>query len=165
MPIRELKAPGWSRFELFWIFLPLCALAVVRELIKRKNFLLALTFLFYASLAVRMVRFIPFPMAISFPYLYLFVVELSKKISSRVGWTRKIAIPSAIFLLLISVSYYAYRLERGRIYLPLGYGINEKVVPVGVCDFINDNGLKGKIFNEFDQGGYLAMTLYPAKSS
>jgi len=42
-----------------------------------------------------------------------------------------------------------------------GLGISEVQEPVGACDFIRDNKIKGKLFNDYDFGAYIIYALYP----
>jgi tetratricopeptide (TPR) repeat protein len=45
--------------------------------------------------------------------------------------------------------------------LPLGVGLDLSGVPVAACDFVRDHGLRGRVFNPFHFGGYLAYRFWP----
>jgi hypothetical protein len=45
--------------------------------------------------------------------------------------------------------------------LPLGVGLDLSDVPVTACDFVRDHGLRGRVFNPFHFGGYLAYRFWP----
>lgn len=42
-----------------------------------------------------------------------------------------------------------------------GLGISSALEPIGASDFIKENNIKGKLFNDYDFGGYLIYALYP----
>src|SRR5439155_108051 len=51
--------------------------------------------------------------------------------------------------------------EWGRPDLPLGIGLDRALVPAGAADFMAAHGIRGRTFNHFHLGGYLAYRGWP----
>ncbi len=61
-----------------------------------------------------------------------------------------------IFLLVIGIIFISGRL----LWIPKSL-INEKIIPVKAVDFIKENGIRGPLFNLYNEGGYLIFRLWP----
>jgi tetratricopeptide (TPR) repeat protein len=46
-----------------------------------------------------------------------------------------------------------------------GFGFSKLLAPFGACDFLEKNGIKGRIFNTLDFGSYIGYRFYPEKRS
>lgn len=53
--------------------------------------------------------------------------------------------------------------EWGRLGIPLGIGFEPAAFPVRACDFIAAHGIRGRAFNHFHLGGYLAYRFWPER--
>ena len=74
---------------------------------------------------------------------------------TREAWTRGTL--AAASCLLIGIP------EWTRVELPLGIGFEPGVVPERACDFIAAHGVRGRAFNHFQLGGYLAYRFWPER--
>ena len=52
-------------------------------------------------------------------------------------------------------------LECSRVELPLGLSFRPGVYPIAACDFIEREGVRGRGFNYFEEGGYLLWRFWP----
>ena len=52
---------------------------------------------------------------------------------------------------------------RMRIPASWGFGVNELFYPRRACDFVEENGISGPIFNNLGAGGYLIWRFYPSR--
>jgi len=52
---------------------------------------------------------------------------------------------------------------RMRVPVSWGFGVNELFYPRRACDFVEENGISGPIFNNLGAGGYLIWRFYPSR--
>src|SRR5262249_34336522 len=55
-------------------------------------------------------------------------------------------------------------LESTREAFTLGIGLEPTSIPQAACDFIEKQGVRGRCFNYFDQGGYLLWPFWPQRA-
>ena len=48
--------------------------------------------------------------------------------------------------------------------LPLGVALEAEAMPVAACDFVQAHGVRGRAFNDFHLGGYVAWRFWPDRS-
>jgi len=48
--------------------------------------------------------------------------------------------------------------------LPLGVALEADAMPVAACDFVQSHGIRGRAFNDFHLGGYMAWRFWPDRS-
>jgi hypothetical protein len=146
-----------SHFNLFLFFIvALAGLAALTLTFRRRNiqdFLLYLIFLF---LALKAIRNIPLFMLIALPILS--ASWDSQKASQR--WERLVK-PSMAFVLSIFILLWCLRVLTNAYYINdrrndrIGLGVDSQVLPVKAAQFLQQNGLDGKMLNDLDSGGWL----------
>ncbi|MCX6356640.1 MAG: hypothetical protein NT045_01980, partial [Candidatus Aureabacteria bacterium] len=67
----------------------------------------------------------------------------------------------AFALCMLTIWYLAKDAGKFQSDYSFGLGVNMKLVPVRAVDFVEENGVRGPIFNSYGIGGYLIWRLYP----
>ncbi|MCX7830068.1 MAG: hypothetical protein N2445_03285 [Acidobacteria bacterium] len=101
------------------------------------------------------VRILPFSVVASAPLLSFLLTELYFFFKLQEEQTQKISPIFIAFLVMLSLSSFTYRLTHP-IHIP--DTVYREDYPVGAVAFMKENNLKGKIFNEFDWGGFLVFS-------
>ena len=111
----------------------------------------------FTSLAISSQRFIGFYALVAAPFVSR---DAASALPAPRGprwlvapWTR--ALVSGGACIAIGVA------EWGRPDLPLGIGLDRALVPAGAADFMAAHGIRGRMFNHFHLGGYLAYRGWP----
>ena len=135
-------------------------------------------------MAIRSRRFIAIAGSAAAPIVFLMILQVWQMFSARLSWKkeeplRSVMLPSivqwiargAIILLIIGYGTY-WTMEYKRIYLD-PWPINNQyhsvfmrmtasyLKPFDVCRFINDNNIKGHVFNYWTEGGAIAFGQSP----
>jgi len=72
-------------------------------------------------------------------------------------------------VLILFMSWSIWNIALNKRYLQMkvpgrwGFGVNELYYPRRACDFLEENGISGPIFNSLGAGGYLIWRLYPTR--
>lgn len=158
LPIAELQPPSLYNNTILWCYAALSLPALYRAF-RKKDYLLIGAYLFFFALSFTGIRFIS----------YLFITTVPGVVN-HTSWyfreplNRKKLLPltAAIILFAPLLAGAAIYWEYGRhVTMYWGLGLNRLYYPEGAADVILTRKLKGRIFNEFDHGGYLAWRLYP----
>ena len=159
VPLSEFRHAALRQETTFYL-LAACALLAIPSRLRRKDFLYPLSALAFFLLAVDAVRLIPKFLIVVWPGL---ATAAAEGWASAVGRRRWPATAGAV-LLLVCAAWLAVRdYQLMRAFNPVGWGLDEKRVPEGAANFILERNLEGRMFNEFDDGGYLIWRLYPAR--
>lgn len=71
--------------------------------------------------------------------------------------------------LILFMGWSIWNITSNKFYLKMrvpaswGFGVNELFYPRRACDFVEENGISGPMFNNLGAGGYLIWRLYPAR--
>lgn len=158
MPIRS----GYARFLFFWVFAVLASITFIINLKNvRMKHCLVFMFSFIASyMAVRnmpMLIFFGMPIAA----INLNRAGLTKRLSERKYYAASILIICGMLYLFISNKYYIVTNQHGLRKTESMF--SGHFMPSGACDFLEENGIKGRIFNTLDFGPYIGYRFYPEK--
>jgi len=131
-----------------------------KNLFDRKSiFLLMIVPVFFIQ-SLRMFRF--------FPYLAICIAPLQaeglKVIYNKILNLKKIYVKMPIFLCLtffiLSAAAFNIKNDEKPIFT---FGVDESKFPVKAVDFILKENIKGNLYNEFGNGGYLVWRLFPER--
>lgn len=111
----------------------------------------------FTAIALSTQRFIGYYAVVAAPFL---MRDLAEWVAAR-RWPAWSASPWARAALTGAVCIAAGLREWDRPDMPLGIGIQWDKYPVRACDFIADNGIRGRGFNNFEYGGYQAWRFWP----
>lgn len=149
----------------FFLMVPFLVLALV-VLAAKKRYMLALILLVFSLLPVWQIRHLPFFVLASIPPLACAYGLLGKWIMGRAGkrsapvrlWGRAAVAGWGVLLIFLFAGSVPYRVfDRAKSF---GYGYRESQKQA--TDFILSQRLPGRLFNNFDIGGYAIYRLYPA---
>lgn len=160
LPIDELGKPTFKDVPMFFFFIPLTIPGLLRAAWKR-DWPHVFISLWFGAMAVSVIRFVPYYFFAALPGTVTHTTALFRWVGERLpgGKWPKIAAASLFALLLSSYAVYGGRQQADWFSL----GVSTFRYPVGACDFIERENLPGKIFNEFDQGGYVSWALLPER--
>lgn len=148
-PIKLWRDMGMM-LPFYWSFI-LLALAAFPKAIRKPHFTPLLLALFLGGLSLSGFRYIPFFMLFAAPYVALGLTRLTRQVKLPVA-------PLYGVLFVAALCALGYGVKQGKAFQG---GIRENHFPQGAVDFMQRNGLAGKIFNAFAWGGYLNWHLYP----
>lgn len=154
MPIQELLPPDWGHPR-FALPAALALLGLVPALVRRR-YRDVLLIAGSGAMAVGAVRFLPFLAILGLPGVAKSFEDYREFLGARRGsnaGAALVAVPLAAVALFLG---YVVRKE-----VPPGVGANLRMYPAGSAEFILSRGFTGRMFNEFDQGGFLAWRLFP----
>ncbi len=162
--IYELMMPGNSSFRNFVFFWVLAILSSITFLINLKKAKMQHALIFLGSfvagyLAIRNMPvfiFLAMPLAV----INLNEAKLTKDIVEKKYYTFFILIISAVIYFFISNKYYIFIKQFSR---KTESKISGIIMPSNACDFLENNHLKGRIFNNINYGHYIAYRFYPEK--
>jgi hypothetical protein len=156
----------------FLVFLAVVVLLITVRHVRVTHLVLIA---FLVVLSLHSVRYMPFFALISsviLPrYLHPVLLRLGAFFSSSSLYQRIIdklnrapIIQSGVSLAvtLFFVAFILFSMHEG---LAFQRGIDESAFPVRAADFLEVNGLKGRMFNHLDVGGYLIWRLYPQQKT
>ncbi len=83
-------------------------------------------------------------------------------------WGRRLkgkALPAALlaFALALAAGTAAWEVTARRATLAPGVGLDRRMVPEGAAAYILDSGVRGRMYNDFENGGYLIWRLFPGR--
>jgi len=163
--IYELKMPidiGFGRYVFFWIIALASSVTFLLNL-KKAKMRHALIFFgsFIASYAA--IRNIPIFIFTAMPLaaINLNEAKLTKDINERKYYIWAVIAVSATIYFFISNQYYAFTGQSA--FRKTESRITGLLMPSKACDFLEDNNIKGRIFNSIDYGHYIAYRFYPEK--
>ncbi len=148
-------------------FVILLLLSVFFAILNRRGIFPAHIFLLggMGILAVLMARNIPLFSIVCAPFLSTWIATTTSRIPAWIRIEERFAnLGSAGNALLIplittclAIGYFTYQHARGN----ESHQFNAEVFPVQAVDWLSENQLKGRMFNEFNWGGYLLFRLWP----
>ncbi len=151
----EMQPPVWSQ-HLAFLALATIGVAALAPDLPQRRLTDAAAFAVFTAAALLSKRLIPLPMVLLLPALY----ERAQALS--VGWPRgSRAVTGALALALVGTA--AVDLHRWWPTLPPAWGYDRAQVPEGAAAFVEEHDLQGVLYNDYDQGGYLAWRLYPGR--
>lgn len=118
-----------------------------------------LVMLLFSVQAFRMIRFFPYFAVPALPLLAEGSAFLIWRIGA-LGAVRRSAAAIAILALIALGAFLSYRMEPHPL---LRTGMRDKTAPVAAADFIGKEKLTGRLYNEFNTGGYLLWRLAPER--
>ncbi len=161
VPLNEFRRANlWG--EPFFFLLAALAVAVIPACLRRRRFLHPLLAAAFIPLAFSAIRVIPKCTLMVLPGMVLILEEWRRGLRERFG-----APAALLFACLLGLVSLAGVVREGRaVFVPnrFGWGVNWKHVPEGACRFIEENNLRGNLYNDFAQGGYLIWRLWPGRS-
>jgi len=163
--IYELKMPiniSFGRYVFFWIFAILSSVTFILNL-KKARLSHGLIFFgsFIASYAA--IRNMPIFIFTAMPLAVINLNEarLTKNINEKRYYILAAIAVSAIIYFFISNQYYAFTGQSA--FRKTESRITELLMPSKACDFLEDNNIKGRMFNSIDYGHYIGYRFYPEK--
>lgn len=155
LPVEEFMRPGFSGHEVFFVFAG--GLVLLIPLLPRGDrFQAAAAALPFFVLSLSASRVIPKFGVVALPFFLAAIPRLGQG-----QW--RFSRPAAGVLLLLLLAPTLYYGARDYRTWPPSFGLDDRGVPVGAAAFIREAGLKGDLYNDFDDGGYLIFALYPGR--
>ncbi|MEW6001352.1 MAG: hypothetical protein AB1638_01680 [Nitrospirota bacterium] len=136
---------------LYYWFLLFMALLSLYELFKYRELNKFVTVFTLAVISLTAYRYVPFFIFLSGPYIALGLSRLKPNVKLPMTIINIAVVLISIFVL--TVGLYNKKAFQS--------GVIEKRFPEDAVRFIKQKGIKGKIFNTMDWGGYLIWHLYP----
>ncbi|HWR98881.1 MAG TPA: hypothetical protein VN317_10710, partial [Candidatus Methanoperedens sp.] len=147
----EFAQPTLAQNGTFFVLAALAVLAIPQRW-RRGDVLHPLLVAGFLALSLYVVRFVPKFLLLALPGLCQTAAEL---VSTPERSRRRIA-ALALFALGVCLLLFAGRDVFFRTHHdPFGWGLNERRIPAGAADFISSRSLRGRMYNDFQQGGYL----------
>jgi len=163
--IYELTMPiniSFGRYVFFWILAILSSATFLLNL-KKARMGHALIFFgsFIASYAA--IRNMPIFIFTAMPLavINLNEAQLTKSINEKRYYIWAAIAISATIWFFISNQYYAFTGQSA--FRKTESNITGLLMPSKACDFLEDNNIKGRMFNSIDYGHYIAYRFYPEK--
>jgi len=136
---------GFVFFALFFITLMISN--------RIKDAVTIIVFFVFLVLALRHVRLIGLFTIAATPFL------IREAHRFRRGILDKFRTGRIVFIASLSLVFYLF-FYSSRTY-SFGFGVKERMFPVKAADFIKSNNIEGRMFNNYEFGGYLIYYLYP----
>lgn len=163
--IHELMMPinaSFGRYIFFWI---LAVLSSVTFLLNLKKARMGHILIFFGSFAASYaaVRNMPIFIFIAMPLAAINLNEaaLTKNITERKWYIALVSAILAAAYFFISNGYYIFTKQFS--FRKTESKMIEILTPSKACDFLEDNNVKGRLFNNIDFGHYIAYRFYPGK--
>lgn len=134
----------------YWVFLLITVFALY-QLVKDREIHKSIIVCVLAIISLTAFRYIPFFLFIASPYIALAISKLFKNIKLNQTLINIIVISISILVLISGI-------HSGKVF---HRGINDTKFPEDAVNFIKQNGIKGKMFNSMNWGGYILWYLYP----
>lgn len=144
------KYPLISHLNFYFFFILLIFLSIIYlEKIKIEYAAMALPLILFGFFSVRI---LPFSLIASSPLLSLLVNELFTNIKIKKEQKQRFYPIFLTLLLIFSLSSFSYRLENP---ITITDTNLREDYPLGAIAFMKENNLKGKIFSQFNWGGFI----------
>lgn len=156
-PVAEFKPPAWPMDATFFLGATLVTLAAISSLRSGRRRLPLLAVLFGIP-ALLYLRLIPIFFLATLPDA---VNELSRRREAlgKRGWAWGRPVAAGLLVAAALLAVRDYRLNAPPI--DFGWGVNHDWVPEGGAAFVRSHSLRGKMYNDYDHGGYFAWSLFP----
>ena len=148
-PLRLLKS-SVTALIYYWTLL-LVSVPALYKLTRDKEMQKVLTVLFLLVISLTSFRYIPFFIFIAGPYIASAMSKLTGRFRLNGDLSHAFVISVSIFALINGI-------HNGRVFQK---GINEERFPVSSVNLIKQSGIRGKMFNTMNWGGYILWQLYP----
>ena len=163
--IYELTMPvsvGLGRYLFFWVFAVLSSATFLINLRKAEmRHILIFLGAFIASYAA--IRNMPIFIFVAMPLavVNLNESELTKNINERKYYIASMVIILAAVYFFTSNQYYVVTKQSA--FRKTESKMMDLLTPSKACDFLENNNIKGRMFNSIDYGHYIAYRFYPEK--
>jgi tetratricopeptide (TPR) repeat protein len=161
--IVEWKTTTWSDLIGLHGFIILCGALSFLGRGKRSNMADVALFGVFSLASLYAWRTLPFLALISIPIIAGNLKDAWEKLLSTAQ--RRSVLRRAFALVLILYTPWYLFSDVGHFYrdYSFGLGVNMKLLPVQACDFVEENGIKGNMFNSYGFGGYLIWRFWPER--
>lgn len=159
--LTELAPPGLRDYSVYYFLVALALLAIWPR-IRAKDFTFPVFVVFWLAFSLKANRGIPYFAIATLPGIYAGGVDVYKGLVRllRHRWlSRGLAILCLVVVILLINREIWYRSD----YLVFGLGVNERLLPVGVSDFIEKENFTGQMYNDFGDGGFLIWRFFPGR--
>lgn len=163
--VHELKMPirfSFSKYLFFWLFAIFTSMTFIINLKRAKIkhvILFALTFL-ASYMAIRNAPIFIFLGTIT-ASVNLNEADLTKRISGKRYNFIILFLISGLIYFFLSNGYYEFTNQS--LFKKTGSEVSNLLVPIGACDFLEDNDIKGRVFNTMDFGSYIGYRFFPQR--
>jgi tetratricopeptide (TPR) repeat protein len=158
MPIRS----SYGRFLFFWNFAILTSITFIINLknVKIKHILIFMTSFIASYIAVR-----------NIPIFIFLAMPLGSMNLNRSGLTKKISEKNFYIMSILAICGLTYFFLSNKYYIFTNqYGLRKTesrfsryFIPSGSCGFLEQNNIKGRLFNTIDFGPYIGYRFYPER--
>jgi hypothetical protein len=164
-PVDEFRAPTWLSDPALFVYAAALLAASAATLIaarvggqRRISWTHGLPVLVFAGLAVRSVRFAADVALVAAPVLAAALNALGDRLGARGRALLSGPIPSVAATVLLAGIATSTRLAGGG----GGIGLDTREVPLAAIAFVNANGLRDRMYNDFETGSFLLFDPSPS---
>ncbi len=155
-PVDEVRAASWISDAPLLAYGALVLVALVGARPRRLCVLLPVAA--FACLALRSIRFGADFALLSAPVLAVGLARLGARSRARRAAARR-ALGVAALLLALAVGPRVAAARAGR--APFALGLDERALPLDALRFVDENGLRERMYNDFEIGSYLLYEGFP----
>ena len=154
-PVDEFRSPTWVSDAAWFVYSGVVVAVAAAGALSRRGawrWTWAAAPVGLALLALRSVRFAADVALVSAPILAVGLTALGERVRAR--WPRILEAPLPTVLAVALLGGFAVvpRLAPSG---PSGIGLDVREVPLGAIAFVNENGLRERMYNDFEIGSYL----------
>ncbi|HBG46461.1 MAG TPA: hypothetical protein DDW94_05660 [Deltaproteobacteria bacterium] len=162
--INEFNPPNWGAHSLFFISFGASA-AIILLNAKRASAAHLLIFAALSYAAFKHMRNITLWAVATVPFMAIYLNALKERAAlSRAGQSLGGVLKAPLLLwlslaVILSVSYYkiGFLMKSGW----WGAGVSDRLFPVKAIRFMEENGIKGNMYNTYSLGGYMIWSAWP----
>jgi len=151
-PVDEFRAPSWLSDPAFFIFGAAFIASLLAVGRRRIVWTTALPVLVAVLLAVRSVRFAADAALIAAPLVAVNLTLIGERVGARWPQLAATPIPAVGVTALLAGMAGAPRIAG---HGPAGIGLDTRDLPLSAIAFVNANGLRDRMYNDFETGSYL----------
>lgn len=155
--VSELQRVSPERFPSIFLFWLIGSAACVEGLIRRDYAFVAL-FSGFSLASFLGARFAVYPVAVALPGVAVYCGHLFGRLTKS-----KVRAAVALVLVAAGCSCAYFDIRHNVRMENYGFGAGPRHFPVAASEFIEQAGISGDFFNEFNFGGYLAGRFYPER--
>jgi hypothetical protein len=161
--INEMVPPD-LRVHLAFVAATAAAVVLSVAALRRRDFHPALLLAAFLPPALAFRRFVPYPVIVLFPFLHHQARESLASLDREHPSLRLRLLLPALFLAVAAAASWS-DLSAWRKVQPLEWKVNLRYLPAGSADFVDRYDLSRRVFNDYDQGGYLAWRFHPRRGT